>query len=629
MLLDLLAPGNSTVGPPLTPLATPLDPLPRTAGPYGQYDGYIRSVDFTYDARGKLRTATNAKGMQEAMTFDYTPMGHLRSSTYASRYYDYVAGLSSSATLTMSETIRPDAMGTPTWRQTATQNYNFGGAFYSDGRYNASAKRLPTYTPNTGRLRRTSFTAGPNDVEVARDTLWYDAAGNTYAQLHQDFQTLGTGASRAEATDRVMYYNAADQLVAVDARIAEPYGWSNPWHSLLTFDSYRYDALGRRVFTRSSRRCLENNTGVDQGTDFWFECNLGYVQRTVWDGSKVLYEVRMPDQSQHWEKDGLAVGDTLGVANNAATDKTFDRDAYYGRVGYVYGGAIDKPLVMLRQDYGDHNFRAGQNPKPYRRFQPFALYPQWDLRGEPSLGTSADGGISRCEMDGTVKRCTYGMAWTQVWAPNGKQIDPLVRGWAGSLLQDKREPNGLLYRRNRYLDPATGRFTQPDPIGLAGGLNAYGYASGDPVSFADPFGLMPDTLVLYNSDAKKDEGLKQAIRDSASKISGGREAFDALNSAAEIYPMYPNFRGVGNRTTKTDGGALDEVQLRLRGFAELAGRRVPGFSSYGAGPSGKESPVWRAVHEMGHLYQIKMNGDYQGHGNDFFQSLFLYLGEKR
>ena len=98
-------------------------------------------------------------------------------------------------------------------------------------------------------------------------------------------------------------------------------------------------------------------------------------------------------------------------------------------------------------------------------------------------------------MDGSVKRCTYAMAWTQVWAPNGKQIDPLVRGWAGSLLQDKREPNGLLYRRNRYLDPATGRFTQPDPIGLAGGLNAYGYANGDPVSFSDPFGLSPSDTV--------------------------------------------------------------------------------------------------------------------------------------
>jgi uncharacterized protein RhaS with RHS repeats len=34
-------------------------------------------------------------------------------------------------------------------------------------------------------------------------------------------------------------------------------------------------------------------------------------------------------------------------------------------------------------------------------------------------------------------------------------------------------------------------FTQEDPIGLAGGLNLYGYANGDPVNFSDPFGLSP------------------------------------------------------------------------------------------------------------------------------------------
>ncbi len=36
-----------------------------------------------------------------------------------------------------------------------------------------------------------------------------------------------------------------------------------------------------------------------------------------------------------------------------------------------------------------------------------------------------------------------------------------------------------------------GQFTQRDPIGLAGGLNLYGYADGDPVNFSDPFGLCP------------------------------------------------------------------------------------------------------------------------------------------
>ena len=37
-----------------------------------------------------------------------------------------------------------------------------------------------------------------------------------------------------------------------------------------------------------------------------------------------------------------------------------------------------------------------------------------------------------------------------------------------------------------------GLVTQQDPIGIAGGLNLYGYANGDPVNFSDPFGLCPE-----------------------------------------------------------------------------------------------------------------------------------------
>ncbi len=33
--------------------------------------------------------------------------------------------------------------------------------------------------------------------------------------------------------------------------------------------------------------------------------------------------------------------------------------------------------------------------------------------------------------------------------------------------------------------------SQEDPVGLAGGLNAYGFAAGDPINFGDPFGLHP------------------------------------------------------------------------------------------------------------------------------------------
>jgi RHS repeat-associated protein len=61
--------------------------------------------------------------------------------------------------------------------------------------------------------------------------------------------------------------------------------------------------------------------------------------------------------------------------------------------------------------------------------------------------------------------------------------------WFGSLIADQRAASGMLYRRNRVYDPATGRFTQEDPIGIAGGLNTYGFAGGDPVNYSDPYGL--------------------------------------------------------------------------------------------------------------------------------------------
>lgn len=47
---------------------------------------------------------------------------------------------------------------------------------------------------------------------------------------------------------------------------------------------------------------------------------------------------------------------------------------------------------------------------------------------------------------------------------------------------------GLHFNTFRSYDPAVGRFTTPDPIGLAGGINLYQYAV-NPTGWIDPWGL--------------------------------------------------------------------------------------------------------------------------------------------
>jgi RHS repeat-associated protein len=51
---------------------------------------------------------------------------------------------------------------------------------------------------------------------------------------------------------------------------------------------------------------------------------------------------------------------------------------------------------------------------------------------------------------------------------------------------------GLYYNYHRNYDPKIGGYTQSDPIGLAGGINTYGYVEGNPVNWVDPLGLVSE-----------------------------------------------------------------------------------------------------------------------------------------
>jgi len=61
--------------------------------------------------------------------------------------------------------------------------------------------------------------------------------------------------------------------------------------------------------------------------------------------------------------------------------------------------------------------------------------------------------------------------------------------------------SGLYYNYFRDYEPGTGRYTQSDPIGLAGGLTTYGYGEGNPLLFTDPRGLQSTALCANPANA--------------------------------------------------------------------------------------------------------------------------------
>jgi RHS repeat-associated protein len=286
----------------------------------------------------------------------------------------------------------------------------------------------------------------------------YDPAGNTIwmgaEAINTEQQSIGS--PDTTIVRRASFYDALGRLRVIDAR-GYCYGECLV-KDRAGFEELRYDALGRRVWRRLRREA----TTIPA---------TGEIQRFIWDGSSVVQEILAPGA------EGVGVADLERDAASAPSDSSV------GGVLYLHGSDIDQPVEAVRTGFG--------------AFDPLGLAPHWNWRGQvyahafygPTPSCRSSGGSQVCVSISWPNFVSYNRQVQDYGGANALWGSRPLGGWFGSLLENQETGTGEMYRRNRYYDPQSGRFTQEDPIGLAGGVNLYSYAGSNPVSYSDPFGL--------------------------------------------------------------------------------------------------------------------------------------------
>jgi RHS repeat-associated protein len=138
---------------------------------------------------------------------------------------------------------------------------------------------------------------------------------------------------------------------------------------------------------------------------------------------------------------------------------------------------------------------------------------------------------------------------------------------------------GLSFFRNRIYDQTTGRWTQEDPIGVAGGINLYQFNQNNPVMYTDPFGLRT---------CPPDCGAIHAVGAVGGAIIGGIVGAAAGATAGTAVAPVAGTLG-GGFAGGTEGAALGAAGgLAAASVAEAAvdaGRRQWGSSAASSGTS--------------------------------------------
>jgi RHS repeat-associated protein len=488
-------------------------------------DGLGRTRRWTYDVQGNPLTATDAKLQATQLTWSYGRLPATRrdhagaQTTWTRNPLGLVTQVVSPAVTYTTTYDAAHRVATETDSRggiTLTYRWSPGGrlAAYADNQgnrtdyiYDKVGRLSGIWSPKSdlvtffydvgGRLTDKWFPNGVTtqytwnaDNTLAKLVNRYQAAG-IFSQHDYGYDAVGNRATHVEAlapstvTPYLYVYDALNRLIEVR---------NNTTSALI--ESYTYDALGNR---------LTKTTGAGLVTAYLYDAAHQLTQWRAGSTGGSLLGGQVFDANGNVTKrcEGgtvdVTVVDCTGTTVTTLTYNELNQLAQAARSGlstqsYVYddqgrrirkvAGTATVNYLYTGSDIVSLYGSTWTGPTTLITHGPGVDDPLIRVTVAGSQYYHQDGLGSVVEFsnsDGTIAASTQHDAWGVRIASTGSLA---IYGYTG------REPDetSLVYYRARYYDPALGRFTQRDPIGLAGGLNPYAYAGNNPTNFTDPTG---------------------------------------------------------------------------------------------------------------------------------------------
>ncbi len=463
------------------------------------------STGYEYDLHGRISRKTQTiNGRALAIAYRYNSTGQLDQITYPSgKVIGYVYGVSNGkvSQITINgivalNNISYDPFGPTTGWQLGSSANSISRIYDLDGqlsRYTLGNITQQLSYDNTGNITTQQTIGNPaNDQSYG---YGYDNLNRlTSASGPQGTQGYGYDANgnRNSATlDGVLNpYTTAINNNRLQSANGKSYQYDN--NGNITSDGlngYNYDARNRLVGLNSGsgtgiayghnglgQRVVKTIPGIDS-TSLAGDANSDGIINAQ-DYSLILNHIlgQQTASNSDCNQDGQTnVGDLvcINIKANGLTTVGTTRYAYdeQGQLIGEYdqtGTAIQETLylgnlpVVVLKNSNVYYIHADHLNTP-RAITDASNKTYWSWASDP-FGTTA----ANDDVDGDGNKLAYNLRFP------GQYYD---------------QETNLHYNYFRDYDPATGRYVQSDPIGLAGGLNTYVYVGSNPLLYVDRFGL--------------------------------------------------------------------------------------------------------------------------------------------